>query len=307
MAACRLRPELKSMLRTSDFDAWCCTSSVACNALNEYDRRVLFTWRGASRIFPRCCDGRPSEPLDTAPEHKPPVEDESTHSSGVAHAFLVGLLVVSGSIGWWLYLRPAAELDATRLVGMPMQIGEWGGRDIPISEGVEAILRADAHVQREYRDREGEIVWVYVGYYGTQRGGRPEHTPWACYPSAGWSIERVEEVHDSPSESTEGNLVSNELLVEKDGERRLVRFWYSTHRSRSIATETSLTLDHLAGRFSSTGRADGALVRISTPIGPRGLSRARDRLIRFAGPLTDEVRIYWPRSAEALGAPPTTW
>ena len=44
------------------------------------------------------------------------------------------------------------------------------GRRISISEGIEAMLRADAQVQRRYRNASGEIIWLYVGYYGTKRG-----------------------------------------------------------------------------------------------------------------------------------------
>ena len=58
----------------------------------------------------------------------------------------------------------------------------WKGHDIPMEGSVEEILRADRHLQRSYYDRAGGLVWLYVGYYGTSRGGRSEHTPWVCYP-----------------------------------------------------------------------------------------------------------------------------
>ncbi len=152
-----------------------------------------------------------------------------------AELALAGLLVLVGAVGWWLSLRPEAELDPATLEQIALQLDDWSGVDLPMESSVEAMLRADSQVQRAYRSRDGELVWVYVGYYGTERGGRPEHTPWACYPSAGWTIERSAERELVEAATPDGRL--NELLVERDGERRLVHFWYRTHRSPAIASE----------------------------------------------------------------------
>ena len=35
---------------------------------------------------------------------------------------------------------------------------------------------------------EADPIWVYIGYYGTERGGRPEHVPRGCFTGAGWDI-----------------------------------------------------------------------------------------------------------------------
>lgn len=227
-----------------------------------------------------------------------PIESAHRRSevSGPVAAMIV-LLCAFGGAGWWLYLRPAVEVDPDRIEAVSMRLGEWQGVDIPISEGIEAMLQADAQLQRRYVSASGEVVWLYVGYYGTARGGRPEHTPWACYPSAGWriasSLERPLVAHAAPIEGA--GLM--ELVVEQAGEQRLVHFWYATHRSIGIATDAKLTLDHLAGRIWGGGRADGALVRISTPIGPDGVEAARQRLERIADPLLKEIAAHWPRPA----------
>jgi len=216
--------------------------------------------------------------------------------SGSAAALIV-LLLAFGAAGWWLYLRPAVEVDPHRIEAVSMRLGEWQGVDVPLSEGIEAMLRADAQLQRRYVSAAGEVVWLYVGYYGTARGGRPEHTPWACYPSAGWRIaSSAERPLVAQAEPVAGAGLM-ELVVEQAGQERLVHFWYATHRSVAVATEAKLTLDHLAGRVFGGGRADGALVRISTPIGPDGIEAARLRLERISGPLLEEVASNWPKAA----------
>lgn len=220
----------------------------------------------------------------------------------VAHITIIVILVAFGSVGWWLHLRPERELEPESIQRISMQLASWRGEDVPLDEGVERMLRADAHVQRSYRNARGELVWLYVGYYGTERGGRPEHTPWVCYPSAGWLILASEEraLPSLAREDESARVV--ELVVERHRERRLVQFWYRTTRSPAIASERSLTLDHVLGRLSPSGRADGALVRLSTPIGEGGIERARDRLARFADPLAAELEARWPRAADVDAA-----
>lgn len=229
------------------------------------------------------------------------MENEAAAPLGLgARIMFVAMLLLFGGAGWWLHLRPNLESDPTTVEAIPIEMQDWSGRDIPLSAGVEIMLRADSQLQRMYENPDGEIVWVYVGYYGTKRGGRPEHTPWVCYPSAGWEIERKSELALSIPLEPEEDARINEILVERDGERRLVHFWYATHRSTAIASEFGLTLDHVAGRVSADGRADGALVRISTPVGGRGLESARKRLEAFAIPLVPEIERHWPSARQVL-------
>jgi len=207
------------------------------------------------------------------------------------------LLVLVGAASWWISLRPRVELRPASLEQIPFRLGAWSGVDLPMASSVESMLQADSHVQRAYRSDDGQLVWLYVGYYGTEQGGRPEHTPWACYPSAGWTIERSSERPILSDSTGASRGAFNELLVERGGERRLVHFWYRTHRSWAIASEGRLTLDHLLGRLSHSARADGALVRLSTPIDARGLSEARRRLARFTETLGVELSRHWPSTA----------
>lgn len=222
---------------------------------------------------------------------------EDIESAGItvpASLAIIVILVLVGGLGWWLSMRKPLELDARNIERLPIELAGWKGEDYPISEIVEQLLRADSQVQREYTNAAGELVWLYVGYYGTERGGRPEHTPWACYPSAGWLIESSTELPLADFEGGIEDARMNELVVEQGGQRRLVHFWYATHRSTALATESALVLDHLIGRFSASGRADGALVRISTPIEDDDEIAARSRLRKISGPLVLGLANHWP-------------
>ena len=219
---------------------------------------------------------------------------ESEGISESAGIVIMLILVVAGCAVWWLHFRMPVELDPSSIKGISLTLDHWQGKEIPLSDGVEKMLRADSQFQRRYLSPNSDLVWLYVGYYGTERGGRPEHTPWVCYPSAGWVILSAIEMSPGGDSSEGSGGLLNELVVEQGGARRLVHFWYQTHRTKNIATETGLTIDHVLGRLSASGRADGALVRLSTPIDRAGIEPARQRLRDFATALEPELRLNWP-------------
>jgi len=200
----------------------------------------------------------------------------------------VGLLLV-GVLGWSLRFRPALIVDTAPLAALPYQVGPWLAKDEPMPDAVEAELRADLNLQRTYLGPAEAPVWLYIGYYGTDRGGRPEHTPRGCYPGAGFAIEHTRVLDVAPDRE----LRANEYLLERDGHRRLVLFWYRSHRRSGMLGPLDQNVDRLVGRLGS-GRADGALVRLSTPVLPGGEIRARGRLMAFAGDLDPLLDGHWP-------------
>jgi EpsI family protein len=214
---------------------------------------------------------------------------------------LAALLVAGGGLVWSARLRPPMVADASPLLELPTEIAAWRALgDLPVTTDVERMLHADFNLRRIYGHPRGGRVELYLGYYGTERGGRPEHTPDACYPSAGWEIlaRQVIEVDRARS------LRAHEFAVERNGERQLVHFWYRSYRRTGLLGSMDQVLDRLVGRLLQ-GRADGALVRVSTPI-ERGdeLVEARGRLVSFAAALDPLLEAHWPREAETPpGAP----
>src|SRR5262249_34864270 len=157
---------------------------------------------------------------------------------------------------WWLQSRPALVVDASPLANLPVTVGSWRSADLPLESAVESILRADFNLQRAYYAApDAKPVWVYVGHYGTKRGGRTEHVPPGCYTGAGWDIASAEVI--GAADGTERRL--NEYRVERAGQRQLVHFWYRSARSTGMIGGIDQRLDQIFGRIE-TGRADGALV-----------------------------------------------
>ena len=214
-------------------------------------------------------------------------------SSNLGTAILIVILLGVGGFAWSLQLQPALEIDASALATLPTRIDLYDGHDIPLESTVESVLRADFNLQRSYY-RAGSLVWLYIGYYGTTRGGRPEHPPRGCYTGAGWGIESARSLRVVPN----GELRVNEYLVERSGERRLVHFWYRSARRTGMLGGWDQNVDRFTGRLID-GRADGALVRISTRLKGDDEIGARGRLLGFASALDPLIAERWPTESEA--------
>lgn len=211
-------------------------------------------------------------------------------SDDLAALALLPLMLAVGALGWWFQLRPELSVEPSRLATLPFEIEAWQGQGVPLADTVERILDADFNLQRAYQRLDSDApVWLYIGYYGTHRGGRPEHKPSACYPAAGWQIvtERTVEL------DAESDLRATEYVVEQQGEQRLVYYWFRSGQRTGMLDTLSVSLDQLRGRLRD-GRADGALVRVSTPIDAEGEAAARLRLANFARQIDPLIAERWP-------------
>jgi len=207
---------------------------------------------------------------------------------------LGGVLLGVGALAWSLALRDPLVIDPRPLEAFPREIAGWRAEDVPLESTVESILRADFNLQRVYHHPLGPRIAVYVGYYGTERGGRPEHTPWVCYPSAGWQID----AHRTLLVDPDRGLRVNELEVHQGGERSLVQFWYRSFRSTGLLGGADQAWDRFLGRLRHD-RSDGALVRLSSPLGDEDPTVVRSRLMGFARRLDALLDTHWPAEQPA--------
>jgi EpsI family protein len=209
----------------------------------------------------------------------------------------LAILLLAGVAAWTFQSRAPLSPRSESLSELPMQLGSYRGLDSPVGQNVEDILNADFNVQREYLHPLGQVIWVYVGYYGTARGGTPEHTPQACYAAHGWQILEQQRVLTDP----ETGHSAVEYVVESRGQQQLVLFWYRSYRTSGLGSTLALQLDHVVGKLRD-GRGDGALVRLSTPLTGLDRDAARRMLIGFARELEPKLGAVWPHEAIAATA-----
>ncbi|MBW2233345.1 MAG: exosortase-associated EpsI family protein [Deltaproteobacteria bacterium] len=93
----------------------------------------------------------------------------------LAPATLVGMMLVVGDLSW-LRLSPRIDVDATSLGRVPTRSGSWQSRRITLNSDVEAELQADCTLQRVFVSPTSDHVWLYLGFYGTERGDRGRST-----------------------------------------------------------------------------------------------------------------------------------
>jgi len=112
-------------------------------------------------------------------------------SVGVALVVVLAILLGAGFGHRLLEKRIALALAqplaiAQPLATLPMQIGEWQGRGVPLDANVRRIAAEDDYINRRYsRARPpGRSVGLYVGYVGRPRS-RLGHRPDLCYPAPG--------------------------------------------------------------------------------------------------------------------------
>ena len=170
--------------------------------------------------------------------------------------------VLAGAI---VFLQLMTSSDAVPLrrtfEEFPREIGAYRGVDEGLEPDVLKTLGATDVMMRHYTATARPPVWVYAGYYASQRTGTIIHSPKQCLPGNGWSIlESARVVLDVPGSS----LTVNRVLVANGESRQVVLYWYQ-ERGRVVASEY-WGKAYLAWDAMTRGRTDGALVRISAPV-----------------------------------------
>lgn len=177
-----------------------------------------------------------------------------------------------------------------RLDRIPLEMGPLTGEDLRFEQSVYQELNADGNVFRNYLTRDGQIANVYIGYYGTAKGGRASHVPQYCYTGQGWAIEKWDLT--SLDASPRGPRPINRLIVNRGAERMLVYFWFQTE-SVVMATGVDLNVNKFLGRLFHN-RSDGALVRVSMRIPAGQDQETEDTTKGFSHMLIPLISKFWP-------------
>lgn len=196
-------------------------------------------------------------------------------------AVLFILLLAGGVIAnAWQYLGEA-HVERKQLRGFPKQIGKWEqtGGDEQFDNQTLAVLRASDYLLRDYRGADGRVLGFYVGYYASQRDGATYHSPLNCLPGSGWVMSEPGTMTIRP----EGRppFLANRYLIQNGGHKELLVYWYQG-RGRAVASEywgkVYTVVDSVRLR-----RSDGAMVRVTTPVGnsePEAIEAAADLAAR---------------------------
>lgn len=189
----------------------------------------------------------------------------------ITAALLVGTIILMHNISHGEVIVPRHPLS-----NIPYKVGEWSGREAPLSDSIVQAVGVSDYTNRWYSNDTAGPVQFYVGYYGSQKTGDTMHSPKNCIPGSGWEPIQAELATIPVANGRQ--IVVNEYVIERDQVKQMVFYWYQG-RGRVIASEYSGKFWMVADAISRH-RTDGALVRLITPMND-GEASARSRLIRF--------------------------
>lgn len=201
------------------------------------------------------------------------------------------LISLGLALGWALLperqiLTPARDPFAL----FPRQIDTWQS-DPPqrLDAAVARTLGADDYHSAVFRPGGavgGDYVDLFMAYYQDQTKGGT-HSPEICLPGAGWEIAQIERVDIAPRAGLDAPYWVNRAIIQKGTSRMMVYYWFEQH-GRHVAWDFAAKFWLLWDGFT-IGRTDGALVRLTTPIGDRESDAAAEaRLLEMFRP-TQEI------------------
>lgn len=177
---------------------------------------------------------------------------------------LSGAVLVAALLA--MQLRSSGEPVPIRepLEAFPNQVGSWQGREGTIfDDDTLYVLKVKDYVVRRYVNQDGKSLWLYIGYWDTQRKGAQMHSPRNCLPGAGWEpLEATTVAIALPGR--DGRITVNQYLIQKDQDQQLVMYWYQA-QGRAVTGEVAARVE-LVKNAILRNRTDGALIRISSPI-----------------------------------------
>jgi len=265
-----------------DFEGW--VIFMACVAILFLEMLVLtrLTRRGVAL-------------RDVFWPHRPAVDTDGARlfpeRSGVIVTTVV-LLGAAASAAAAAGHREEVIPDRAHFSEFPVQIEQWRGyRDTLEAKFIEA-LKFEDYVLANYQRGDG-IVNFYAAYYASQRKGESAHSPRSCIPGGGWEIQDLRTLA-VPEASFAGQPArANRVEIQKGQHRQLVYYWFQ-QRGRVITSEYEVKLRLLLDGIGMN-RTDGALVRLTTPIGPGESWEAGDRrLTEFMKALSGRLEPYVP-------------
>ncbi|KPP83951.1 MAG: Transmembrane exosortase [Rhodobacteraceae bacterium HLUCCA08] len=149
----------------------------------------------------------------------------------------------------------------------PRTLDTWrqvGPRDY-LGERMEEALGADDYIQANFaRDGVGTSVGLFIAWYEDQSEDGI-HSPEVCIPGSGWEIAWLERTDITQQMGTRTPFLINKAIIQR-GEQRMMVFYWFQQRDRRIAFDLAAKF-YLMVDGVRTGRTDGALIRLTTPIG----------------------------------------
>ena len=199
------------------------------------------------------------------------------------------VLIASALIVLFLGQREEVDLKRKTFDQFPMQIEEWIGHRGSIEKSSLDLLKLDDYIMSNFKKNDDRVNF-YVAYYDQQETGGAAHSPKTCLPGGGWRILSHTELELAGTSLT---VPINRFVISQGDNKQIVYYWFQ-ERGQIIASEYAVKWHMLIDSIKHN-RTDGALVRLTTLIGPLdSIENADKRLLDFAQNVTPLLKDYIP-------------
>jgi len=206
---------------------------------------------------------------------------------------LVLVLGIASVITPILEGRQDAVVSRKSLDEFPVDIGPWHGQRERIKDIYLEALDLTDYVIADYVDKRRRKVNFYAAYYASQRAGESAHSPQSCLPGGGWKINKISQQQIDNVLPGNAPLNFNRVQIQMGESRILVYYWFQ-QRGRVITNEYMVKWYLLVDGLQRN-RTDGALVRLTTMIGPdEEWGNGDGRLVDFIRDMTPVLNDYVP-------------
>lgn len=177
----------------------------------------------------------------------------------------------------------------------PPEIDDWFGSKSALSDRTEFTLGADDYISANFfhPDERAPVDFFSAYYFDQNRERGNIHSPEVCLPNDGWTIEDLRQVTIPLDSATVRSISVNRAVIRRGPVRNLALYWFEG-RGRSMSDPLVWQLFTKIDVFR-LGRADGAIVRVVTPIlEDETEADAEARLLRFLSSTVDQLPRFIP-------------
>ncbi len=174
--------------------------------------------------------------------------------------------------------------ESVKVTDFPKTIGGWEGADMALSERDYEILETKNLFVRDYKNKNGDSVYLYIIYAGDNR--RALHPPEVCYTGGGATITEKSVIPITAS------ITANKFTIEEKNSRQLVVYWFKSTNLNTynfLKQQLKIVTDRMLGRKTS-----GALIRVSTEIKDGREAGALELIRSFCGQIEPLLAKYVP-------------
>jgi len=145
-------------------------------------------------------------------------------------------------------------------------------------------LYLDDYVNQSYT-KNGQTVFLYIGYYLTKKKVGAAHDPMVCFPGQGWLLQDKKAEKLILNSKTGKKISYSSMIAKRSGETEIVIYWFQSYDKTTTDTfSQKITL--LWNRLFNKGE-DNAFVRITMRIGEKSAPECEETINEF-------IKVFYP-------------